>query len=625
MSILLFLIILLPLLGYLLLSFSAGSWTETRASFIGVGSIALALLVALGILLSVDFSQTVYAAATFWNWIEVPLQGEGAFSIPIALTLDGLSLTMLMVVVGVGFLIHLFSSWYMRGEKGFSRFFAYTNLFIAFMLVLVLADNLLLLYLGWEGVGLCSYLLIGFYYKDPKNGAAAMKAFLVTRIGDVFMAIGLFILYNAFGTLNIQELNALAQNPEVVTSHSNAFFWAALLLAGGAFGKSAQLPLQTWLADAMAGPTPVSALIHAATMVTAGVYLIARMNGVFIAAPSVLYFVAVVGTVTLLVAGFSALVQTDIKRVLAYSTMSQLGYMFLALGVQAWDAAIFHLMTHAFFKALLFLGSGSVIIACHHEQNILKMGGLRTKLPVTFAAFMVGGAALAALPIITAGFYSKDAILLGAMNNNAIGLCILGLVGAFITSLYVTRLIYLVFFGAYKKDAVPVGGFAHTLPLAALMVLSTFVGALIPLPLQQVLPVVADAHGSGAVVLAIISGIVALGGVAVAVYYYAKQPLFMKSLFEGKKAQALGTFLLSGWVFDRLYEVILVKPYLHIANWLKNDPLDWVLGLTAKVSLIWGDTLVLMQNGRLRSYLFVMEAGAFALLVIILGAWFIAG
>ncbi len=313
----------------------------------------------------------------------------GDFNIGFNPVLDGLSLTMLSVVTGVGFLIHMFASWYMRGEEGYSRFFAYTNLFIASMVVLVLADNLLLMYLGWEGVGLCSYLLIGFYYTDPKNGAAAMKAFVVTRVGDVFLAFALFILYNELGTLNFREMVELA--PQHFANGSTTLQWATLMLLGGAVGKSAQLPLQTWLADAMAGPTPVSALIHAATMVTAGVYLIARTHGLFLMTPEVLHLVGIVGAVTLVLAGFAALVQTDIKRVLAYSTMSQIGYMFLALGVQAWDAAIFHLMTHAFFKALLFLSSGSVILACHHEQNIFKMGGLRKSIPLVYVCFPGGG------------------------------------------------------------------------------------------------------------------------------------------------------------------------------------------------------------------------------------------
>jgi len=362
--------IIFPLIGFVLLAFSRGRWSENLSATVGIGSIGLAALVTA--YAGIDFFNNGRQpfSVPLWTWMSV-----GDFNIGFNLVLDGLSLTMLSVVTGVGFLIHMFASWYMRGEEGYSRFFAYTNLFIASMVVLVLADNLLLMYLGWEGVGLCSYLLIGFYYTDPKNGAAAMKAFVVTRVGDVFLAFALFILYNELGTLNFREMVELA--PAHFAAGNNMLWWATLMLLGGAVGKSAQLPLQTWLADAMAGPTPVSALIHAATMVTAGVYLIARTHGLFLMTPEILHLVGIVGAVTLVLAGFAALVQTDIKRVLAYSTMSQIGYMFLALGVQAWDAAIFHLMTHAFFKALLFLSSGSVILACHHEQNIFKMGGLR--------------------------------------------------------------------------------------------------------------------------------------------------------------------------------------------------------------------------------------------------------
>lgn len=370
--------------------FAAADWLSVISLFtrplvrnvsatIGTGSVGLAALTALWA--GMDFFANgggVYQQ-TLWTWMDT-----ASFSIPVTLVLDGLSLTMLGVVTGVGFLIHMYASWYMRGEEGYSRFFAYTNLFIASMVILVLADNMLLMYLGWEGVGLCSYLLIGFYYTNPANGAAAMKAFIVTRIGDVFLAIGMFILWDKLGTLSFRELAVLA--PQHIAAGSDLIFWATLMILGGAVGKSAQLPLQTWLADAMAGPTPVSALIHAATMVTAGVYLIARTHELFLLSPEVLHLVGVVGAVTLVMAGFAALVQTDIKRVLAYSTMSQIGYMFLALGVQAWDAAIFHLMTHAFFKALLFLASGSVILACHHEQNIFKMGGLRKKFRLSISA-----------------------------------------------------------------------------------------------------------------------------------------------------------------------------------------------------------------------------------------------
>src|SRR5690348_7380797 len=315
---------------------------------------------------------------------------------------------MVLVITFVAFLIHLYSTEYMEGDVGYSRFFAYMNLFVASMVTLVLADNLLLLYLGWEGVGLCSYLLIGFWYTDPANGRAARKAFIVTRVGDTSMVIGLFLIFQRLGTLNIQDLMHRAAQQWPVGA-AVAIATSALLL-GGAVGKSAQLPLQTWLPDAMAGPTPTSALIHAATMVTAGVYLIARTNVLFALAPPVQLAVAVIGAATLLMAAFSALAQRDIKRVLAYSTISQIGYMLLALGLGAWSAAMFHFMTHAFFKALLFMAAGAVIQSLHHEQDMFRMGGLRRELPLTFWAFLIGGSALAGMPLVTAGFFSKDLI-----------------------------------------------------------------------------------------------------------------------------------------------------------------------------------------------------------------------
>ena len=325
--------IIFPLIGFVLLAFSRGRWSENLSATVGIGSIGLAALVTA--YAGIDFFNNGRQpfSVPLWTWMSV-----GDFNIGFNLVLDGLSLTMLGVVTGVGFLIHMFASWYMRGEAGYSRFFAYTNLFIFSMLLLILGDNLLLLYFGWEGVGLCSYLLIGFYYSNRNNGNAALKAFIVTRIGDVFMAIGLFILFQQVGTLNIQELLVLAPQKFQVGD-----FWitlATLMLLGGAVGKSAQLPLQTWLADAMAGPTPVSALIHAATMVTAGVYLIARTHGLFTLAPEILHLVGIVGGVTLVLAGFAALVQTDIKRILAYSTMSQIGYMMLAAGIGPGDEVI---------------------------------------------------------------------------------------------------------------------------------------------------------------------------------------------------------------------------------------------------------------------------------------------
>lgn len=607
---------LFPLVGFLLLSFSRGRWSENLSALVGVGSVGLSALSAAWAIFSFHSSPPAGGAYSLvlWQWM-----AAGDFSTNFTLYLDGLSVTMLGVVTGVGFLIHLFASWYMRGETGYSRFFAYTNLFIASMLFLVLGDNLLLLYFGWEGVGLCSYLLIGFYYSNRNNGNAALKAFIVTRVGDVFMAFGLFILFQQFGTLNIQELLVLA--PQKFPEGNLWLTLATLALLGGAVGKSAQLPLQTWLADAMAGPTPVSALIHAATMVTAGVYLIARCHGLFTLAPDILELVGIVGAVTLVLAGFAALVQTDIKRILAYSTMSQIGYMFLALGVGAWDAAIFHLMTHAFFKALLFLASGAVIVACHHEQNIFKMGGLWKKLPLAYASFVVGGAALAALPFLTAGFYSKDEILWEAFASGHRELLIAGLVGAFLTSIYTFRLIFVAFHGEPKTEAHAGHGISHWLPLSVLIVLSTFVGALITPPLAGVLPEsVGHAGGEAKHSLELASGAIAIAGILLAALLFLGQRRFVSALAKSAPGRFFGTWWYHAWGFDWLYDKLFVKPYLLLCQLLGRDPIDRTLGVVP-FSVRGGHNLLsLTENGRLRWYAASLVGGA----AILLGALLLA-
>ncbi|MDG9780162.1 NADH-quinone oxidoreductase subunit L [Metapseudomonas otitidis] len=609
---LLFLTFLFPLLGWFILSFSRGRLSENASAVIGVGSVGLSALTAAWVIWQFHVSPPEGGVYTqvLWQWMSV-----NNFAPSFTLYLDGLSVTMLGVVTGVGFLIHLFASWYMRGEEGYSRFFSYTNLFITSMLFLVLGDNLLFLYFGWEGVGLCSYLLIGFYYSNPNNGNAALKAFIVTRIGDVFMAIGLFILFMHLGTLNIQELMKLA--PEKYVAGDSWLWFATLMLLGGAVGKSAQLPLQTWLADAMAGPTPVSALIHAATMVTAGVYLIARTHGLFLLTPEILELVGIVGGVTLVLAGFAALVQTDIKRILAYSTMSQIGYMFLALGVGAWDAAIFHLMTHAFFKALLFLASGAVINACHHEQNIFKMGGLWKKLPLAYASFIVGGAALAALPLVTAGFYSKDEILWEAFASGHQWLLYAGLAGAFLTSIYTFRLIFIAFHGEAKTEAHAGHGVAHWLPLSVLIVLSTFIGALITPPLAGVLPQsVGHAGGEAKHSLEIASGAIALAGILLAALLFLGKRRFVSAVAQSAPGRFLGAWWYAAWGFDWLYDKLFVKPYLLATRLLGNDPIDSGIGLIPRLVRGGNGMLSSSQTGQLRWYAVSLVGGA----VLVLGA-----
>ncbi|MFP6862968.1 NADH-quinone oxidoreductase subunit L [Pseudomonas sp.] len=611
---LLFLTCVFPLLGWFLLAFSRGRFSENLSALIGVGSVGLSALIAAWVIVQFNLNPPPNGVFTqvLWQWMSV-----AGFAPSFTLYLDGLSVTMLGVVTGVGFLIHLFASWYMRGEEGYSRFFAYTNLFIFSMLLLVLGDNLLMLYFGWEGVGLCSYLLIGFYFKHTANGNAALKAFIVTRIGDVFMAIGLFILFLHLGTLNIQELMALAPQKYV---EGDSWLWiATLMLLGGAVGKSAQLPLQTWLADAMAGPTPVSALIHAATMVTAGVYLIARTHGLFLLTPDILELVGIVGGVTLVLAGFAALVQTDIKRILAYSTMSQIGYMFLALGVGAWDAAIFHLMTHAFFKALLFLASGAVINACHHEQNIFKMGGLWKKLPLAYASFIVGGAALAALPLITAGFYSKDEILWEAFASGHQWLLYAGLAGAFLTSLYTFRLIFIAFHGEQQTEAHSGHGVAHWLPLVTLIVLSTFIGALISPPLAGVLPQsVGHAGGEAKHSLEIASGAIAIIGIVLAALLFLGKRSFATAVAQSAPGRFLSAWWFAAWGFDWLYDKLFVQPYLLVCRLLGHDPIDRSIGLIPRLARGGNALLASSETGQVRWYATSIAGGAVLVLAVLL-------
>jgi len=626
MNDLLYLIPALPFAGFIILVLAGRRLSTTAISFVGAGSVGLSALVT--ILLSVSFmtSQPPSHAVsqTLWTW----MQFDG-YSASVSFILDPLSIVMVLVITCVGFLIHFYSTEFMQGDEGYSRFFAYMNLFVGSMLTLVLADNLLLLYLGWEGVGVCSYLLIGFWYQDPANGRAARKAFIVTRIGDTALALGMFLLFTNLGTLNIQDLMQTAQKHWPVGS--NTAILAAALLLGGALGKSAQLPLQVWLPDAMAGPTPVSALIHAATMVTAGVYLIARTHILFELAPLVQTAIAIIGAATLLVAGFSALAQRDIKRVLAYSTISQLGYMFLALGVGAWSAAMFHFMTHAFFKALLFLGAGVVILAQHHEHDMFKMGGLRHKLPVTFWTFLIGASSLSALPLVTAGFYSKDLILWHAWSspNGSAGLWAAGLFGAFITSLYTFRMVFVTFFGNAKLEISRYPRIRMTLPLMVLAILS-IIGGFIELPstlgdlplfstfLHNVFNEKTIEHIGSESMLQIIASLVSLIGIFTAVFMYLIRPEYAAKLAEIRMVDSIRRFWLNGWDFDALYNNLFVRPFIRLAQICRHDIIDAAYTVISNMVGILNKVISRTQTGNLRWYATGIAVGAVVFLGIVM-------
>ncbi len=616
---LLWLVPALPLAGFVILVIGGRRLPPRAVAVVGVGSVGLSAIVAI-LVSAMHFGlapQGGIYSQTLWQWMRV-----GDFAPSVTLSLDALSLTMIVVVTVVGFLIHIYSAAFMASEEGYSRFFAYMNLFVGSMLILVLADNLLLLYLGWEGVGLCSYLLIGFWYKDPDNVRAAMKAFWVTRIGDTALAVGVFLLFTSLGTLHVQTiLDAVAEYP-VGSFLCNA---AAALLLVGAIGKSAQLPLQVWLPDAMAGPTPVSALIHAATMVTAGVYLIARMHMLFLKAPAVLFAVAVIGVATLLLAACSAATQHDIKRILAYSTISQIGYMFLALGVGAWAAAIYHFVTHAFFKSALFLGAGVVIKTLDGEHDIFKMGGLRRHLPVTQKAFMFAALTLAAVPPLTLTFNSKDLILnqvwLSQWGGSA--LWALGVTGAFLTSLYTFRMVFVVFFGGEQNKPAGEPSLWMVIPFAVL----SFLGAVIGVP--ELLNALIGVKGfyyylnsamSGPVrefsfpgaewVFQVVYVAAALIGIALAYFLYERAPALVRSAVSTPIGLRLHRLLFAGWGFDWLYRYLIVAPYVRLARLNRGDVVDLIYVAIAQVSRGISGSLSLTVNGNVRWYVAGIAAGA---------------
>jgi NADH-quinone oxidoreductase subunit L len=616
---LLWLIPTLPLLGAVILGLAGPALGQRGSAVVGTASVGAAAIIAS--IIGIHWLHTPPAGEVFtqplWRWVSLP-----GLTINIGLYLDPLALLMTLVITIIGTLIHLFSTEYMEGEAGYSRFFAYLNLFVAAMLLLVLADDLLVLFVGWEGVGVCSYLLVGFWYADPANGGAAQKSFIVTRIADIAMLAGILLLSTQLGTLNIQSMltAATTQWPRGGALPELA---AGLLLIGG-LGKSAQLPLQTWLPDAMAGPTPVSALIHAATMVTAGVYLVVRTHVLFLLAPGVMDAIAIGGAATLLLAALAGLQQSDIKRVLAYSTMSQIGYMFLALGVGAWSAAMFHFLTHAVFKALLFLSAGAVSMRLHHEQNIFAMGGLRTRLPAVFWPFLIGAASLAALPIISAGFFSKEMILGAVWAAPSPTLWAAGITGALLTAIYIFRAVFLVFFGPVHTQPSGAYGIRILLPLALLAAAALTIGWLeTPHFLGGRETFSGFLSGSTgdtsrekiSPLIPLAGCLVPLAGIAIA------WALYRSGFWQARRTPGkLASLLRAGGGFDALYDATLVQPYLRLVEAWRHDPVDWLSTALERTAKALHRQLRATQNGKLRRYAAWMMAGSIATIAMVLFA-----
>lgn len=626
MSKIVFLVPLLPFIGFLLNGLLRKNLSKSITGIIGCGVLLASFILSVVIFLDVRKEGFEPAIVNLFDFIHT-----GGLSIPFAFQVDQLSVLFMLIITGVGFLIHVYSTSYMHDEsrEHFARYFSYLNLFVFFMLLLVMGANYVIMFIGWEGVGLCSYLLIGYWFKNIDYGNAAKKAFIMNRIGDLGFLIGIFWMISQFGSVNFSDVfsKAPATSTSVLTG-------ITLLLFVGATGKSAQIPLYTWLPDAMAGPTPVSALIHAATMVTAGIYMIARSNIMYTLSPVTQTVVAVIGLATAIFAATIAIKQNDIKKVLAYSTVSQLGYMFLGLGVGAYTGAVFHVMTHAFFKALLFLGAGSVIHAMHGEQDIRKMGELKKYLPVTHITFLLACLAISGIPPFS-GFFSKDEILAAAYAKNPV-YYIIGVAGAMMTAFYMFRLYATTFLGTFRgtaqqKTALHESPSPITVPLIILAILAV-VGGFVGIPnfiihdghlLEKYLdPIFAgslkiqethEANASTEWMLMGVSVVLALIAVIFAWGRFSKKP-------ELGDPQGFGKVLENKWYVDELYDAIIVRPLNAFAKFLntvvEKSIIDWIVNGVGRLVQYGSRQIRLLQSGQVGGYVLLMVISLVILFVV---------
>jgi NADH-quinone oxidoreductase subunit L len=622
------LIPLLPFLGFLINGLLNKKLSGTVAGAIGSLTVLGSFGISLMLFLNFQYQYTV----KLFDWISV-----GSMQIPFTYQIDQLSLIMLLLVTGVGFLIHVYSIGYMHHDENVGKFFSFLNLFVFSMLVLVLGANFVILFIGWEGVGLCSYLLIGFWNKETHNNNAAKKAFIINRVGDLGFLLGIFLIYLTFDSVQYAEVFQKASTLQIGTGVVTAI---TLLLFVGAMGKSAQLPLYTWLPDAMAGPTPVSALIHAATMVTAGIYMVLRSNVLFTLAPDTLNVVAWIGGITALFAATIGLAQNDIKKVLAYSTVSQLGYMFLALGVMGYSTSLFHVLTHAFFKALMFLGAGSVIHAMSNEQDIRRMGGLRKALPITFLTFLIGCLAISGIPPFS-GFFSKDEILEHAFQHNKI-LWGMGLLTAFLTAFYMFRLLFLTFFGEFRgteeqKHHLHESPASMTLPLIILAILAAvggFMGAPMFLGKHYLAEYLAPLftysqrlnpeafrgeldHGTELMLIGLSVAAGVLGILFAYVQYVSRR---VRPAEDDAQRSAPESLVYHKYYIDELYDSIFVKPVMGLSKGLyrfvEQGVIDPIVNGFGRVTLGGGQLLRYVQTGYVGLYLILMVVGIVLILAL---------
>lgn len=622
----LYIIILAPLIGFLLNALAGKQLPKSASGIIGSATVFISFLLSCILFYGFVSGAQQKIDADVFDWVSfAPLStGEAGMKIGFGLLLDQLSVMWLMVITGVGFLIHIYSIGYMHGDEKEHVFFSYLNLFVFFMLLLVLGNNLLVTYIGWEGVGLCSYLLIGFWFKNQSFNNAAKKAFIVNRIGDLGFLLGMFLLLYHFKTLHFGTLQTVIAAAPV--SHV-LMIAITLLLFVGAMGKSAQIPLYTWLPDAMAGPTPVSALIHAATMVTAGIYMIARANFMYVLAPETMQFVAIIGVVTSLFAATIGVMQNDIKKVLAYSTVSQLGLMFMALGVGAFSAGVFHVVTHAFFKACLFLGAGSVIHGLHGEQDIRKMGGLKKWMPLTYWTFFISSLAISGI-FPFSGFFSKDEMLAAAFEHHKI-IWAVGSLASILTAFYMFRLVFLTFNGEFRgtdeqKKHIHESSSTITIPLIVLALLAAL-GGLMGLPeflgfhhwlkgflapVFTAVPMAEAAEGlSHGAELGLMGFALALGLIAIAIAYFLYINKKSLPVAEGEES-GLGKVVYHKYYVDEIYDMLVVKPILFSSglfyDFIDRVVVDGIVGWVGKIVLMVGAQVRKLQSGYIGFYLLMM-------------------
>lgn len=614
-----------PLLGFLIIGLANKRLKHNQAGIIASAMVVFSFVVSVSLFFVLRHSGQDAATVTLFNWIAI-----GNMNIPFAFLIDHLSLTMMLIITGVGSLIHLYSIGYMHNDERVNSFFAQMNLFTFSMLLLVMGANYLVLFIGWEGVGLCSYLLIGFWFKNPAYNNAARKAFVMNRIGDLGFILGIILLFFTFKSVTFSEIFAQAPAIEVGTPLITLI---TMLLLVGAIGKSAQIPLFTWLPDAMAGPTPVSALIHAATMVTAGIYMIARSSILYNLAPITLNVIIAIGLTTALLAAIIAMKQNDIKKVLAYSTVSQLGYMFLALGLGAYSTALFHLTTHAFFKALLFLGAGSIIHAMGGEQDIRKMGGLGKKMPVTYLTFLAATLAISGIPPFS-GFFSKDMILSKAFEHNII-LYILALGGALLTCFYMFRLLYLVFFGGQRLAGVDPheSPKVMTIPLIVLGILSVF-GGFLNIPslfggmlrfsnfLQSAVTSKVSVEMSHSTEIGLILFSLALLCLTIVFAYRTFVRKAMVPSAEGEPMSFFVRLVYNKFYLDEILVAVIEKPFGKLSNFLfkkvETDVLNPIIDGIGDATATLGTLTRKLQRGNMSFYLFAMVAGILLFIIFIL-------